>query len=135
MSSPAAVDQLGYLGFEATDIAAWERFAVDVLGVEAHRRGDGALELRLDSHKQRFVIEPGERDDLAFIGWQVGDEEELQAIVQRLRTAAVEVRDGTPEKARARRVQRLVELVDPDGIPTEIYYGPERLAEPCWASS
>jgi 2,3-dihydroxybiphenyl 1,2-dioxygenase len=129
MSVPA-VDQLGYLGFEATDVAAWERFAVEVLGLAAHKRDDGGLELRLDSHRQRFVVEPGAADDLAFVGWQVDDEEELQAISQRLRAAGVAVSDGSADKARRRRVQRLVELVDPDGIPTEIYYGPERVAEP-----
>jgi 2,3-dihydroxybiphenyl 1,2-dioxygenase len=128
--STAAVDQLGYLGFQAADMAAWRRFTVDVLGLEPQARDDGSLALRLDSHCQRIIVEPGPADDLAYIGWQVDDEVELQAIVARLRTAGVAVSDGTPEDARRRRVQRLVTLVDPDGIPTEIYWGPERVAAP-----
>lgn len=127
----AAVTQLGYLGFEVRDLGAWERFAVEVLGlVVGERRDDGGLGLRLDSHRQRIVVEPGAADDLAYVGWQVEDEAALGALAARLRGAGVEVRDGTAEEAAARRVRRLVVLRDPDGLRTELYCGPERVAAP-----
>ena len=43
-----SVRQLGYLGLEVSDLAKWERFAVDVLGLApAARREDGSLALRM----------------------------------------------------------------------------------------
>ena len=39
--------QLGYIGFEVSDLEAWERFGVDVLGLQfADRADDGALAFR-----------------------------------------------------------------------------------------
>ena len=36
--------ELAYLGFEASDLGAWERFATELLGlVLVERRADGAL--------------------------------------------------------------------------------------------
>ena len=126
-----AVAQLGYLGFAASDVGAWESFAVEVLGLAvAGRSHDGTLALRLDNHWHRIIVTPGDADDLAFIGWEVDDESELQAIVARLRTAGVDVSDGSAELAARRRVRRLVTLLDPDGIPLELYCGPERVPEP-----
>lgn len=127
----AAVTQLGYLGFEVRDVAAWERFGVDVLGLGlAERRGDGGLALRLDGYCQRIVVVPGAADDLAWVGWQVDDEAALAAVAGRLGAAGVEVVDGTAAEAAARRVRRLVRLRDPDGLPTELYCGLERAATP-----
>ena len=49
------VRQLGYLGLEVSDLIAWERFAVDVLGLElARRAADGSLALRMDWFEQRI---------------------------------------------------------------------------------
>src|SRR5262245_33969449 len=127
----AAVSQLGYLGFAVSDLGAWERFTVEVLGLGlVERHGDGALALRMDGHRQRILVEPGGADDLAYVGWQVDDDPALMAIVERLRAAGVEVVDGTVAEAARRRVHRLVKLHDPDGLPVELFWGPERVAEP-----
>jgi 2,3-dihydroxybiphenyl 1,2-dioxygenase len=126
----AGVAQLGYLGFAVKDVAAWERFAVDVLGVAVAVRADGGLQLRHDAHAQRILIEPGEADDLAFIGWQVDDAATLDALTARLRGAGVEVTVGSDGEAAQRRVQRLVRFRDPAGIPSEIFCGPELAKEP-----
>ena len=125
------VTQLGYLGFEVSNLDAWEGFATKVLGLRvADRREGGAFSLRMDSHARRFFIEPGALDDVAVIGWQVDGEAGLAETVERLRAASVEVVDGTADEAKARGVARLMKLRDPNGIPTELFYGPEMPAEP-----
>src|SRR4051794_12184221 len=64
--------QLGYLGFEVSDLAAWEAFATTVLGLELASRGDGdALSFRMDDHAHRLFVQPGPADDVAFVGWQI----------------------------------------------------------------
>jgi 2,3-dihydroxybiphenyl 1,2-dioxygenase len=126
-----AVAQLGYLGFEASDMHAWESFAVEVLGLGVAGRGDdGALALRLDGHWQRIVVTPGDADDLTFMGWEVADEAQLQQLVARLRAAGIVVTEGSTELAARRHVRQLVTLRDPDDNNVELYVGPERAAEP-----
>jgi 2,3-dihydroxybiphenyl 1,2-dioxygenase len=127
----AAVAQLGYLGFAASDVGAWESFAVEVLGLGVAGRGsDGTLALRLDRHWQRIIVTPGDADDLAFIGWQVEDEPALETIASRLRSANVDVAEGDAELLARRRVRRLLTLRDPDGTPIELFVGPEHAPEP-----
>ena len=51
----SGVTQLGYLGFEVSDLEAWESFGTNVLGLAiADRRDDGGFSLRMDGYQQRF---------------------------------------------------------------------------------
>ncbi len=126
-----AVTQLGYLVFEVSDPDAWERFATGVLGLTIGARyDDGSLALRLDSHAQRFLLVPGDADDVAAIGWEVADAGALAAVRARIEAAGVEVTEGSSVLAASRQVAGLVSFTDPGGVPAEIYYGPEPAAEP-----
>jgi 2,3-dihydroxybiphenyl 1,2-dioxygenase len=119
-----SVRQLGYLGLEVSDLARWERFAVDLLGLEPGRRGaDGSLALRLDQYEQRIVLHPGPADDLKYLGFEAANDAELEALGARLVRAGHTVTEGKAETAAARRVTRLLETTDPTGIPVELYVG------------
>lgn len=122
--------RLGYLAIEARDLDAWERFAVDVLGLQADRRNDGALALRCDDWAQRFVVTQGAADDVTTIGWEVDDPDALDAIVARMHASGVATTAGSDDEARSRRVARLVKLQDPAGTPLEVFYGGERATTP-----
>ena len=125
------VDQLGYLVFQVSDLAAWESFACGVLGLSVARRAsDGGLALAMDSHSQRFLLEPGPADDLVAAGWQVADAAALAEVAARLRAAGVAVAAGSLEERQNRQVQELIKFTDPAGIPTEVYFGPARAKEP-----
>ena len=119
------VTQLGYLGIGVRDVDEWERFATGVLGLQANGRGsDGSLFLRMDEYHHRFVIQPNGNDDVAYIGWQATNEGSMQEIAERLKAAGVEVHQGTSSEAEDRRVEGLITFPDPNGIPTEVYFGP-----------
>ena len=125
------IARLGYLGFEVSDLPAWERFAVEVLGlVVSERRADGSLALRMDDQAQRIVLCPGTRDDLVYAGFEVENETSLQQLSESLTTAGFATTKASSEVARARRVSCLHQLEDPNGVPVELFCGPERLAEP-----
>jgi 2,3-dihydroxybiphenyl 1,2-dioxygenase len=125
------VAQLGYLGFEVKDLARWESFATEVLGLVVGRRdADGGFGLRMDSREQRFFVTPGAADDVSVIGWEVADEASLEALAGKLRESGVTVTAGSEEEAARRRVRRLFKLVDPAGTPTEIFCGPALAKEP-----
>lgn len=120
-----SVTQLGYLGLSVGDIAAWEHFAAEVLGLAVgDRADDGALFLRMDEHHHRFIVHPTGNDDLAYVGWEVANEQTLAALAERLQAAGVAVTPGTSAEAEARRVAGLVKFADPNGIASEIFYGP-----------
>jgi len=125
------ISRLGYLGFEVSDLPAWERFAVDVLGlVVSERRADGSLALRMDDQAQRIVLSPGTCDDLVYVGFEVEHETSLQQLSESLTKAGFVTTKASSEVARARRVSCLHQLEDPNGVPVELFCGPDRLAEP-----
>jgi len=130
-----SVRQLGYLGLEVSDLAKWEHFAVDLLGLVPAERGlDGSLALRLDERAQRIVLHPGSADDLAYLGFECANDAELDALGARLAAAGFAIGEGKPETAAARRVARLLELRDPTGIPVELFVGAAIAKDPFQSS-
>jgi 2,3-dihydroxybiphenyl 1,2-dioxygenase len=124
------IAQLGYLGFEVSDLAAWEAFATGVLGLEiAGRHEGGAFSLRLDGHAHRIFVEPGPADDIAFIGWQAEDEAAFARVLDKLRGAGVDVTLGAAGDCARRHVRGLARFRDPGGLPTEVFHGPEMATE------
>ena len=121
----ASVTQLGYVGIGAKDIEQWEHYATESLGLQSNgRESDGSLLLRMDEYEYRIAVHPDSRDDISYVGWQVTNEQGLVDMEVQLRNAGVEVSLGTPEEARARRVEGLIKFEDPNEIPTEVYFGP-----------
>jgi 2,3-dihydroxybiphenyl 1,2-dioxygenase len=121
----AGVTQLGYLGLEVSDLAEWERFATEVLGLQvAGKAPDGSMLLRMDENNHRFILRQGGADDVAFAGWEVADQAALRELGRRLGDAGIEAVPGKPEEAAARGVVELLKFNDPNGIATEAYFGP-----------
>lgn len=122
----AGITQLGYLGLQVSDLAAWRNFAADVLGLElAAPRADGAVPLRIDERSHRVLLHEGRADDVAYIGWEVADEAALDAMRTRLDRAQIAFREGTGAERAARGVREMIHFEDPDGIRTEVHCGPE----------
>lgn len=121
----ASVTQLGYLGLNVSNLGEWERFATEVLGLQvAGKAPDGSLYLRMDENHHRFILQPGDADDVAFIGWEVADQHALRELADQLRNDGVEVTAGTPAEVQLRGVVELLKFKDPSGIPAEAYFGP-----------
>lgn len=122
------VAQLGYLGFEVSDLDGWAVFATEVLGLALVEQTESGFGLRMDAHAKRFFITRGERDDVSVFGWQARDDDALTALVGRLRNAGVEVAEAEAYAHEQRGVARLYRFRDPSGNPSELYCGP-RLVE------
>jgi biphenyl-2,3-diol 1,2-dioxygenase len=121
----ASVTQLGYVGLSVNNVEEWENFATNVLGLQSNGiDSEGNLSLRMDEYSHRFIIQPTGKDDVDFVGWQMTDEPALMQMAEQLRQAGIEVADGTDDEATARRVEGLIKFEDPEGTPTEIFYGP-----------
>ncbi len=119
----STVTELGYVGIEASDLAAWERFGVDLLGMQVGSRSDEALNLRMDDAVHRWIVVEGDADDLAFTGFGCATQSDLDAIAARLRAAGNTVTEGDAQLCAARKVQRIVVTSDPLGNRVELYVG------------
>jgi len=69
------------------------------------------------------VLHPGPADDLRYLGFELANDAELEALGAQLVRAGHTVTEGKSETAAARRVSRLLETADPTGIPVELYVG------------
>lgn len=126
-----AVSRLGYLGFEVSDVPAWERLLVDVLGLIVAERGpDGSVAFRLDEQARRLVLHPGSLDDVRYLGFELDGEDALDRLAAELAEAGIRTALADDDVARARRVQRLWLSEDPNGVPIELFCGPEQAEEP-----
>lgn len=119
----SSVTELGYVGIEASDLVEWERFGVDLMGMQLASRSDDRLTLRMDDKVHRWIIVAGDADDLAFTGFGCETEADLEAIVAALRVAGTAVSEGDASLAAARRVHRIAVTADPLGNRVELYVG------------
>jgi len=122
---------LGYLRVQATDVEAWRTFATKVLGL-AEGRGPNPdhLYLRMDELSARIVVERGDQDRLAAIGWELADHAALSVAVDRLKDHDVVVETATPAELAERRVQEMVRFADPFGNVLELFHGATYEARP-----
>ncbi len=118
------IDSLSYIGFTTPNVEAWLDFGPGILGLEVAGRGpDGALRFRVDDAAQRIVLHPGERDDLAYLGWAVSGSAALEAAVVTLEKHGFVVHRGDAELAKLRAVASVVWFVDPFGFRHELSWG------------
>jgi len=127
----SGVTRLGYVGIEASDLAAWKIFGTQILGLQLHSETPGQrLVFRMDQQAQRLQVQAGPADDLVYAGYETPNAEALAALVQRLRAADVEVQPGSAELAASRQVEALYVCRDPDGNRIELYCGPALIHAP-----
>jgi len=120
----SGVRSLGYLRIEATDVAAWREFGVEVLGMVEGRGPDPtAVYLRMDDFPARLVVVAGERDRLAAAGFELPDARSLAESVQALEAAGVATKQASAAELADRRVADMVRVDDPFGNPLELFWG------------
>ncbi|MFB7715224.1 VOC family protein [Streptomyces sp. NPDC056105] len=118
------IQSLAYLGITTPSYEQWATFGPDLLGLElAPRRDDGTVLLRMDDSAWRLALHPGERDDVAYIGWNVPDAKTARALADRLAEYGVQAHEAPPETAAARAVEGLLAFTDPFGLRHELSWG------------
>lgn len=123
--APVAVSQFGYIGISVSDMDVWREYAQAVLGFQINgESAAGEVFLRFDDYHHRFILTPGDGGDIAFQGWEVKDNAALEQMAAKLRGHGIDVVEATSGEAQRRMVHRLIKFADPDGLQTEIYYGP-----------
>src|SRR5437867_6500265 len=119
---------LGYVGTRSRRAEDWKRFGPEILGTPV-ATDDGAevTRLRLDERAWRIAVHPGDRDELAYVGWEVSGPVDLESALAELRHAGLGAeRDSLDERA-ARGVEGLVGFDDPWGNRHELFFGARSL--------
>lgn len=126
------INRLAYVAGTTGDMSAWTAYATEVLGFQVSAdSSDKLLYLRADGSHHRIAIRPGDRDDVAYIGWQLANPEALEAAAAALDKAGVRVTPGTLEEAADRRVFGLVHFICPhSGVRMELVVSPEEIFMP-----
>ncbi|HEV7758806.1 MAG TPA: VOC family protein [Acidimicrobiales bacterium] len=116
--------ELGYVGLEVTDRAAFGGFLTDVVGlVPGAPTTDGDATWRNDGRAQRLVVAEGDTDDAAFVGFEAVDAAAFGATVARLEQAGYTPTAATGAEVEARRVADLVHVEAPWGVRVELVHG------------
>jgi 2,3-dihydroxybiphenyl 1,2-dioxygenase len=119
------VRSLGYFLFEVSDLAAWDHFLTEVVGVERGAAlGDGLVPYRTDERAARILLREGPADDLIALGFEVTDEAALVRVTEHVRDVGHAFEPGSAEDARARGVTGFVRTFEPGGVALELFHGP-----------
>lgn len=119
------VTELGYVTIGVSDLAAWDKFAAQVLGLEVVSGEDAKTRyLRMDYWHHRIKLVEDSVDDLLALGLRVAGVLEFREIAARLSAAGVACRIGTLAEAEARHVLEVLFCEDPNGYPIELFHGP-----------
>jgi 2,3-dihydroxybiphenyl 1,2-dioxygenase len=119
------IRSLAYVGLSTRDVAGWETFGDQVLGMPGERVGDERLLLRMDERVYRFDLRRGAEERLDRLGWEVATAADLAAVERALAGAGLPVERGDAAVCADRRVVGLVAVTDPAGIRHEIVCGQE----------
>ncbi len=145
--SPGGLGGLGYVGIEAPDPLAWRRFATEVCGLEpalippgpraggvpvpntsgpehAGVAADGSVFLKMDRRQWRLAVHPGQTQGLAYLGFELLLESDLEAAMESISKRGVAIRSGTSEELEARSVGNLAVFEDPAGHRLELFCRP-----------
>ena len=120
----ALLDGLAYVGVESPDAEKWRLVGPGVFGLElAADEGDGVIRLRSDERHVRLAMIPGERNRLAYVGWDVADDARLEALAARLAEHGYPTTEGDADLLQRRHVKRLIAFDDPFGNRHELVVG------------
>lgn len=117
------IEEIGYLGIDATSIDEWRAFAADYVGFEVRSLDHGCLGLRMDEFAWRMLVRPAGRNGVGFIGMKVDSAEALETVRSELGAAGFEVHEGSAGERAERSVQQLLWVADPDGNRVEFFVG------------
>lgn len=129
-----SVASLGYIGFEVSDLKAWDAYLTGFLGLMRGRQNGSSARYRMDDRAFRLQVDEGKADDISFIGLEVETWEGMQALRAKLDKEGVKYAPASDNLKAERGVRDLIVLTDPAGLQVEIYVGATALTNMPFAS-
>lgn len=118
------IEELSYLIIESRKQTEWRTYASQLLGMQVCDAEAGGLRIRMDDHAYRFLVKPGDSEDLWAAGFSVANLQALQSLEGHLREHQIEVFDATPAELAERDVGAMRWFRDPEGLRIEVVVAP-----------
>ncbi len=115
---------LGYLRIRSPHLEKWAAFATDVLGFMPTGGASKAQHYRWDSYPYRLAITGADEPAVEAIGYEVGDDRDLDEVVRAVEKAGLAVTFGSAQEAAELEVSGFARFTDPAGAPVEVFFGP-----------
>ncbi|MBX2836302.1 MAG: VOC family protein [Gammaproteobacteria bacterium] len=125
-----AIASLAYLGIRCNRLNDWSSFACQLLGMQLLDKAGSTRAFRMDDHQQRVIVSDEPGDELAFMGWEVDANADLDHYAARLEAQNVSVAEGSKDLCARRYVQRLIYFDDPEGNRIEFVWQPIQAEDP-----
>tara|TARA_R110001592_G_scaffold363371_1_gene685462 strand:+ start:67619 stop:68518 length:900 start_codon:yes stop_codon:yes gene_type:complete len=124
-----SISSLGYVGLNVSDIDGWHALLTSVFALE-RRDSDSLHQYRMDTWSQRLSLHADTGDGIAYVGWEVTDEQAVDSLTRKLEAAGVHVEALPAKECSERAMLAGVWFVDPVmGVRHELFYGPTILSE------
>ncbi|SDD71561.1 VOC family protein [Paraburkholderia lycopersici] len=117
------IDEIGYVGIDATNTAEWRTFAADYVGFEVRDLANECLGLRMDDYAWRMLVQPAQRNGVGFVGMKVESPEALETVRGELTAAGIAVHESSAAERAVRGVQHMLWALDPDKNRVEFFAG------------
>ena len=89
------VKALGYIGCAVSDIAAWDDLLNSVFGIKKRKDSPKRFhQYRIDGYHHRISLHESKKDKLKYLGWEMESQEDLDALVRKLKGKGVKVKNG-----------------------------------------
>ncbi|HEX4016748.1 MAG TPA: VOC family protein [Frankiaceae bacterium] len=115
---------LGYLRIRTPHVEGWQTFAENVLGFMPTDASAQSVSYRWDAYPYRLAIERADEPGVDAVGYEVGDDRDLEAVVAAVEKAGIEVTFGSAAEVSQRQVSGFARFTDPAGAPIELFHGP-----------
>jgi 2,3-dihydroxy-p-cumate/2,3-dihydroxybenzoate 3,4-dioxygenase len=119
--------QIRYVRLGTRDLGAADRFARDVVGLEAARTEVGARYYRSDERDHTLVYFEGDPRDHT-VGFELRSGDELEAAAALLSDAGTPVRAGSADECEQRQVRAFISFQDPTGNRIDLVVRPHQNA-------
>ena len=116
--------EITYVRLGTADLESAERFATSCLGLEVSDRSKKGLYLRSDERAHTLYYTEGDPNEQT-VGFEVDNEDQLQAAAATLESLGHPVHAGSPEECAARMVQAFIGFKDPTGNSIELVVRPD----------
>ncbi|NLD01499.1 MAG: biphenyl 2,3-dioxygenase [Gammaproteobacteria bacterium] len=119
----STVQSLSYIVTQVQDLESWRHYAEEVLGMMTTTEADGSLRIKMDERPFRILVQEGATDVYLASGWELGSEEDFNAMLKHIAEQGVSYELGDREMCVSRGVQAVATLSDPAGNQHELSWG------------
>ncbi|ABV87473.1 VOC family protein [Shewanella pealeana] len=124
------IKALGYFVAQTDDLAQWQQYAENVLGMMVTSAPGGGLYLKMDDRPYRMLIVEGSDKRYLASGWELASQAAFNTAIESLNAKEVSWEEGNAAECLQRGVQQLAIVIDPAGNRHELYWGHKSDCQP-----